>query len=250
MGAFSFRSRLSLGAAALLLVSSRSAFAQSSVFVTGAGFAEVKRFDSSNGLNYYANDGESFSLDGTAAGGGLRIGTFLNSRWSLELAGDVGGRTTSDLPDPYRLLAGALPVRIPRMRASTQFVTVNTTIGFHPAARGRVHVGYFAGVSFVRATYKSDYPSYGVPIPLFSGGEAATGATLPFSVIYPPTTFNVVTYTQKDNATGVILGFEAAINLTKHLAAVPEFRFLTFSTPQAGPGAFLIRPGVGIRWSF
>jgi hypothetical protein len=251
MGTARFRSRLILGAAALLLLSSRNGSAQSSAFVTGAGFAEVKRFDSSNGLNYYGYNGQTFSLDGTAAGGGLRIGTFLTPRWSLELAGDVGGRTKSDLPDLSRVLAAqALPVRFPQMKASTQFVTVSTTIGFHPAAGGRVRVGYFAGVSFVRATYKSDYPSYGYPVPLFSTGDVANGAPVPVALVYPPPNFNLVTSTQKDNATGVILGFEAAVNLTKHLAAVPEFRFLTFSTPQAGPGAFLIRPGVAIRWGF
>jgi hypothetical protein len=249
MPAFTPRTRLFLAALGLLLFD-RNAAAQPAAYITGSAFADMKRFSSSSGINYYGNDGQQFSLDGTGAGGGLRIGTFLNPRWSLELAVDIGAMTKSSLPDPYRLLAIPVPVGIRQLKVSTKFVTVSTTIGFHPAARGAVRLGYLAGLSFIRETYKSDYPSFGVPVPLFSTGGSALGGAIGSPVVFPPPTFVVRTVTQKNNATGAILGFEAAIDLASHIAVVPEIRAVTFSTPNSGPAVFFIRPGVAVRWNF
>jgi hypothetical protein len=167
---------------------------------------------------------------------------------SLELSIDVGSRTNGDLPTPYRILAIATPVRTLQLKASTKFVAVSTVVGFHPTPHGRVRLGYLGGLSFVRGTYTSDYPSYGVPVPLFTVGSPTGVDSVP--VVFPPPTVTVGTLTQKDNKLGVVLGFEAAIDVAKHLAAVPEIRALTFSAPGAGPSVFLIRPGVGVRWSF
>jgi hypothetical protein len=231
------------------LLFARNLAAQPAAYITGSAFADIKRFSSSNGINYYGNDGQQFSLDGTGAGGGVRIGTFLNPRWSLEIAGDVGPRTRSNLPDPYRILAIPVPV-IRQLKVSTKFVTVSPTIAFHPAAHGPVRLGYLAGLSLIRETYKSDYPSYGVPVPLFSRASSALGAGIGSPVIFPPPPFVVRAVTQKTNATGVIFGFEAAVDLASHIAVAPEIRVVAFSTPNSGPGVFLIRPGIGVRWNF
>jgi hypothetical protein len=249
MRAFSSRARLLLAALGLLLFA-RNAAAQPAAYITGSAFADIKRFSSTNGINYYGNDGQQFSLDGTGPGGGLRIGTFLNPRWSLELAADVGARTKSNLPDPYRILEIPVPVGIRQLKVSTKFVTVSATIGFHPAARRSVRLGYLAGLSFIRETYKSDYPNFGVPVPLFSTAGSALGTAIGSPVVFPPPIFVVRTVTQKNNATGVILGFEAAIDLASHVAVVPEIRAVAFSTPNSGPAVFLIRPGVAVRWNF
>jgi hypothetical protein len=142
-----------------------------------------------------------------------------------------------------------VPVRIPQLTASTRFVTVSTVFGFHPAAHGPVRLGYLGGLSFVRSTYKSDYPSYGVPVPLFTVGSPTGVGSVPVPVPLPPFV-TVSTLSQQDNKLGIVLGFEAAIDLAEHLAVVPEIRALTFSAPGAGPRVFLIRPGVGVRWNF
>jgi hypothetical protein len=52
-----------------------------------------------------------------------------------------------------------------------------------------------------------------------------------------------------DNVPAATVGAEAAIELTTHLAAVPEVRAHAFSL-NGGPSAFAIRPGIAVRWSF
>lgn len=222
-----------------------TAAAQSTVYVTGSAFADMKRF----GTNSFYGPTDHYSLDGTSPGGGLRVGTFLNDRWTLELAVDAGGRSRVDASYRYvAILAAAFPVRYPKLTASTKFTAVSTILGYHPAPHARIRLGYMAGFSFIRGVYKTDYP-YGVPGPLFTITTAELAAT-PIPAIYPPPPLTITTLTQTDNARGVILGFEAAIDVTKHFAVVPEVRALTFSAINNGPGVFLIRPGVGIRWGF
>jgi hypothetical protein len=218
-----------------------SAAAQPGGYVSGSVFADIREFGSTTAVPYY---GDQFSLDATGAGGGLRIGTFLHPRWSLELSAEVASKTTVDLEDTVRILIFPPPPSRD-FRASASFVTVTASVGFHPPAVGRVRLGYRGGFSFVRGTYKSDYPSYIIlPAAIFSRPDAA----LTFPV--PPPQFSARTITQEHNAGALALGFESAIDLTRRLAVVPEVRALVFSAPNNGPGVFLIRPGVGVRWSF
>lgn len=239
--------RLFLVSLALLFLA-RAAAAQDTAYVSAGGFADIKRFGSTNGTYYYSTPDGTMSLDGTGTGGSVRVGTSLIAQLSLELSIDVGARTSSTLPDPYRLLGIAQAVPIPQLRASTRFVAVSTVFGFHPATHGPVRLGYLGGLSFVRGTYKNDYSNYGGPVPLFTVGSPTTAGSVPVPLPLP--TVIVSTLTQRDNKLGVVLGFEAAIDLAKHLAVVPEIRALTFSAPGAGPRVFLIRPGIGVRWSF
>src|ERR1700674_786355 len=105
-----------------LFVLARAAAAQDAGYVTAGGFADIKRFGSTNATYYYNSADETMSLDGTAAGGSVRVGTLLIRQLSLELSIDVGARTTGNLPDPYRILAIPQPVRTPQLKASTKFV--------------------------------------------------------------------------------------------------------------------------------
>ena len=246
-------SRASL-ACGLLLVLARASSAQSAVYLTGSAFADIKRFGSTEDVYY--GDALARSLDATGVGGGLRIGTFLHPRWSLELGVDAGTATEVDAPDPYVILAIYPPLPRPDLKASTSFLAVSTVVGFHPPSTGRVHPGYLVGFSFIRGTYKSDYPDYVVlPAAVFTSSSSATSPPSTnradaIPIIYPPPSFRAVTLTQRDLTGGVILGFEAALDVTRHLAVAPEIRALMFSTPNSGPGVFLIRPGVGVRWKF
>lgn len=219
------------------------------MYVTGSAFADIKRFGSPERVPYFANEDE-FSLDGTGAGGGLRIGTFLSPRWSLELSVDAGARTEGMLPNPSAVILTIFPPPFAdlELKASTRFVAVSTVIGFHPPARGRVQLGYFVGFSFIRGTDKSDYVDFGVPVPLFTVGTVPPSDLLPSPLIFPRPA--VATLTEKQNTGGAILGFEAAVSMTDHIAVVPDIRALTFSTINRGPGVFLIRPRIGVRWNF
>jgi hypothetical protein len=232
--------RVALGLIALLLCAS-TASAQPAGYVSGSVFADVREFGSTSAVPYY---GDQFALDATGLGGGVRIGTFLHPRWSLELSAEAGSRTTVDLGDAVRILIFP-PPRLD-FRASTRFVTVTTSVAFHPPAVGRVRLGYRVGFSFVRGTYKSDYPSFVIPAAIFT--REAAGLTFP--TVLPPPQFGAGTITQEHNTGALTIGFESAIDMTRRIAVVPEVRALVFSAPNNGPGVFLIRPGIGVRWKF
>ncbi len=225
-----------------LIVSALSAAAQSPVYITGTGFADIKTFSGTEG-NLYGSG--SSQLGGTTAGGGLRIGTFLHPRWSLELAIDVGGKTEGSTQYPMILADIPTSLRVPDFKQRVRFLTVSSVVGYHPAPRGRLRPGYLVGFSFVRGTYQSQYPNY---YALATGALTRVNLGTVFPTIFPPPVFTTETITSTENTSAVALGFETAIDLQKHLSVVPEVRALAFS--QRGAGVFLIRPGVGLRWNF
>ena len=99
---------------------------------------------------------------------------------------------------------------------------------------------------FIRGVYRSPYPGY---YALATEAVASSTALPPPSstVIYPPP---FTTLTERRLSVGLTLGVEAAVDVTKRIAVVPEIRLTTFSRPYDGPTVFLIRPGVGVRWAF
>ena len=247
-----------------LCVSAHTAFAQSSQpaqsaqsanYIGGAGFADVKFFGSSGATYYPAS--EEPSLNTTGAGGGLRAGTFLHSRVSLELAVDAGTRTRTTYDYPISILAIYPQPPALQIRASTQFTTFTAAVGYHPPAHGRVRLGYLAGLSFVRATYTSDLPGYVLPATTFEQNRASyiqvssSGSlSSPVPISLPTAIYVPRPVTRHDLTGGTMLGFEAAVMLGKRVAIVPEVRAVMFAQPNDGPGVFLIRPGVSVRWGF
>ena len=224
--------------------------------MTGAAFAEIKQFDS---IVYdpreLATNADNASANASGGGGGIRIGTFLHQRWSLELGVDAGSTTKQVLPNPYVSLPRGMPaLRVPELSASTGFLSVATVVGFHPEKIGRVRLGYLGGFSFIRATHESELPDFiilsGSELVWTSGtfgfSSTSAGSSTPF--IFPPPSLTTRTIRRIDNSPGAVLGLEASIDVTSKLAVVPDVRALTFSS--AGRTVFLIRPGVGVRWSF
>jgi hypothetical protein len=241
------RLSLLLFASIVFFTGGQSAVAQPALYVSGAAFADIKQFDSVEYDPFVLASGDDFSLDATGAGGGIRVGTFLHPRWSLELAVDAGSRTTKDLPNPYTMLGSPSTLRVPELSASTQFLTVSTIIGFHPVKRGRVHLGYLGGFSLVRGTHESALPDFRI-LTTATSTSRSSGLGTSFPGIFPPINIGSRTLKLVDNSAGGILGFEAAIDLTTRLAAVPGVRAVVFST--SGRGVFLIRPEIGVRWNF
>src|SRR5262245_25784508 len=116
-------------------------YAQSGLFVTGAVFADVKRF---------SGDTTSLPLDGTTFGGGGRIGLVLAPKWTAELGIDAGGSTTH-IRDLFT------PSPLPRQtRTESQLIATSVIIGYHPETAGRLVFGYFAGLTFMHAIRKTD----------------------------------------------------------------------------------------------
>jgi hypothetical protein len=220
-----------------------SASAQEGIYVQGSAFADVREFGSSSST-IVGPDDES-SLDAVGAGGSIRVGTWLHRRWTIEAGLDLTTRTTNDFRNPY-ILAIFPPGLAPLdLSASTSFASVTTMLGFHQRADW-VRFGYRAGFSFMRATYRTEFPDFAVPL--------SNAAREPFALLstllptLPTSRLDNTTLTRTENNGALALGFEAAIELADNLEVVPELRAFAFSS--SGQGTFLIRPGVGARWTF
>ena len=239
--------RVFLSVVAFLLIPN-SLSAQTGTYIAATGFADIRQFGSTPFIPY---GGDDFALNATSAGGGLRIGTFLHPRWSLELSGDATSRASVEYENPIRILIFPPPPPM-TLEASTSFITVSTMIGFHPEPAGRVRLAYRAGFSFVRGTYESHYPSFVVPAStgLFTWSSNVLGELAPFGLTPVPRPSIIRTTTkQKHNAGALTLGFDAGVDITSRVGVVPEVRALVFSAP-VGSTVFLIRPGIGVRWRF
>lgn len=227
--------------AVLAAANAHEALAQSGTYISGIALADIKQFDS---VEYdprvLALSSIGNSPNGTAAGGGIRVGTFLHPKLSVELGVEAESRTTKNFPNPYELMSTrSSTLRLPETSQSTTFVTVNTVVGFHPPKAGRVQLGYLGGFSIVRGTYRSTTPDFRI----LPAGNARSVPT-----IFPPPDFTATTLRRTGTAAGGLLGFEAAVDLTSRLTLVPGVRTIVFS--NVGQGVFLIRPEVGARWSF
>jgi hypothetical protein len=169
-------------------------------------------------LKRFSDDTTSPSLDGTAFGAGARIGVALAPKWTVELGIDAGQSTTTvrDI---------SLPLISRRIRTENQLIATSAVIGYHPQVTGRVVFGYLAGLTFMHAIRKTDTLVRGIPVATFARRTV-------------------------DNVGAAIVGIEARVGLSTHLAVVPEVRALTFTLGGVGPSGFAIRPGVGMRWTF
>ena len=189
------------------------------------------------------------SRDGTAPGGGVRVGTFLHPRWSLELAVDASGKTTNSFQNPVaRLPSRSSTLRLPRLSTSSSFSTISTVVGFHPEPMGRVRLGYLGGMALVRGTYESTFPDFSympIELPFMRSLSSIPGlASLTQSI----PTITGGTLRRTDNSVGGVIGLEAAIDLSNHLSLVPGVRAVVFSS--GSQNIFLTRPEVGVRWSY
>ena len=217
-----------------LLVCASTARAQTSGYIAGAAFADIRQFGSTSGQSPFLTD---FSRDAIGAGGGVRVGTWVHPRWTLEVGAEAATRTTATFSGP--VIAIFPPPRGLDFRASSSFINVTTMIGFHAPAGRRVRMGYRAGFSFVRASHTTEIPLDVLPFFTFEDLFGST-TTVPRTSLALPTG----SLASKQNSGALTLGLEAAIDVTPKIALVPELRASTWS------GVFLIRPGAGVRWSF
>ena len=241
--------RLTLIALAVVLIAANSAQAQ--VFASGAAFSDIKRF---------SGDPSNSTLDGTTFGGGTRVGMFVAPRWSVEVGIDVGARTTktrslsiprltppisADLAFPIGILP---PVFSFQSRTTNRLIATSVMLGFRPATTGRVHPEFLGGLTFVHFTRTFDTSG---PTPLASA-VLSTGATTSLSQVSYIIAPAPVVRPQKavDNVPAAAVGFNLALDLTRHFALVPEVRAHAFSLNSGSPSAFVLRPGLAVRWVF
>ena len=231
-------------ALAAVFIAAGSARAQ--VFVSGAAFGDIKRF---------SGDPSNSTLDGTTFGGGARVGMFVAPRWSVEVGIDVGALTTKTRSISIGVLSPPIPIGIVppvfsfQSRTSNRLLATSVMLGFRPATTGRVHPEFLGGLTFVHFTRTFDTTG---PVPLASvltltGGVATTALS---ELTYVTQALVVRPQHEVDNVPAAAVGFNLALDLTRHLALVPEVRAHAFSLNSGGPSAFVLRPGLAVRWMF
>lgn len=225
----------------------------SSVYVAGALFGDIREFGDVNQEGSFGL-GDLGSRDAAGIGGSFRVGTWLHPRWTLELGLDIATRTTIERESDVVIAIYPPPPPI-SFKASSDFTTVSTMVGFHQPVSGRIQMGYLGGFAFVRSTSTLDMRVPGFPRVLAATGtlyaipNASNVASLAFSGSSSSGNLDLQApaISQTTNSGALILGVEAAISLTQRLAIVPELRALVITRPS---DAFLIRPAVGARWNF
>ena len=120
------------GSALILTLIAATASAQPRFYVGGTAIADIRRFDSLElDPRILASLADISSRDGTAPGGGVRVGTFLHPLWSLELAVDAGSKTSNSFQNPIeRLPSRSSTLRLPELSTSSSFLTVSIVVGF------------------------------------------------------------------------------------------------------------------------
>jgi hypothetical protein len=183
----------------------------------GAGvLADVKRF---------SGDPSVPTLDGQAIAGAVTAGSSLSDRWDIEIGIEVPA-STSHL-EPHPVVVGKAGTITLQDRIQNRVIAVPVLIRFRGASYRRVQVGYLFGLSVVRLDRQFD-----------TLAPAGTPAAL------VPKTHEELGY-----GAAPVLGFDARIAITDHLAVVPSLRVEALNVVTQVSG-ILIRPQAGLRWTF
>jgi hypothetical protein len=176
---------------------------------------DVKRF---------SGDPTESTLDGQVVGGAIAIGTFIGSRWDLQLGLDVGGFSRTEHPRDITLQRDTITLT---SVAENQVLSVATLLRFRASSHGRVRLGYLGGLTFVRLHRK-----------FHTTAPPGTPSTL-----IPKPDERV------DFSAAPTVGIDARIELTQHLSLVPGLHACVFRFFSDESG-LLVRPRIGLRWAF
>jgi hypothetical protein len=234
-----FRFLLALG---VICVSGHAAAAQS-VYVAGALGADISLASGQESFGFSTPMGGGEALSGAA-----RLGTVLNDRFGIELEVARGGeiRNTSRAGGPVPL-ASLFPIFLPQIEFRTKITTVSTTASIRQQVADTVALVYLGGIVFHRTDNRVDYRGLRA-LPAFGGSTIGSGFTFgdfafdgvtPVGVVLPSTRVESVRY-----GAGPVVGFEAHIGYGDHFLIVPSIRMHSL------PGSWLVRPSVGVGWSF
>ena len=226
--------RVLVMAAAVLSVAA-NASAQST-YVGASLFGDIVR-----STHTETGGGRDATGGGEALGFALRAGTRLGAIWGVEVEFARPSAIEEDgapgIPIPViqqssltfeRLPIGStviFPPVIVGFRSSQRHTTLSAVAWAEQQLSGRMALVYLGGVGFVRSQHEFS-ASYS---PLL--GAAPT--------IFPPYASETVAY-----GVGVLAGFEARLGLTDRAQLVPGVRLHAFDN------TWLVRPSVGLSWSF
>ena len=218
MSRFHGASRVVLAVLAAISAVAAPAAAQAPVveraYVTVGLFGDVKRF---------SGDPTESTLDGQAAGASLAMGTFIGSRWGLQVALDMSGFSRTEHPRDVTFQRDTITLT---SVAENQALSVSSLLRFRASSHGRVRLGYLGGLTFVRL-YRKFHTT------------APTGT--PSALIPKPDE-------RVDYSAAPTVGIDARIQLTEHLSLVPGLQACVFRfSDESG---LLLRPRIGVRWAF
>jgi hypothetical protein len=177
---------------------------------------------------------------GEALGFALRAGTGLGSVWGVEVEvarpasiedeGVPGGipipaLTFFGLEELPSGSAAIFPPIIVGFRSSQRHTTLSAIAWAEQVFSARVSLVYLAGIGFVRSQHE------------FSASYSPLAGVAP--TIFPPFASETVGY-----GVGPLAGFEARLGLTDRAQLVPGVRL------HAIADTWLVRPSIGINWSF
>ena len=228
-------------AAVLLLfgVLAPSAFAQGA-YVSAFLVGEIVRLDQYDSRTQDTGNGESFGF-------ALRLGSPIGAKWGVELEFVRPGEITSDqlpqvLPAVYQLTVEGgfpglpnegnydpliFPTYSYRFRTTQRRTTLSTSLWVRQEISPRVSLVYLGGVAFgrtnseVEITYLLNRPTI-LPIPPI-----------------PPLSNESIIYD-----VGPMVGVEGRLRLAGTVDLIPGLRL------HGVEGGWLIRPAVGLSWTF
>ena len=181
-------------------------------------------------------------LDGEALGFTLGAGRGIGERWGVAFefgrTGEIDNETTQDIDwrlatQPIRpgLPPPGLPVPIDVSfvsRIELQVTTMSGLAWVKHNAGSRVELSYTGGLAFVRSASARQYT---ISDPRLLAIWALPAAS------------EVVEY-----AAAPIVGMDATIAFTDHTALTAGIRAIAIDV--SGTSGWLLRPGVGVRWTF
>ena len=216
-----------------------AADAQTRVYVGGDMFAEIIQLSRTSIVPALV-DSTAEALtppDGATLGGGARIGAFFSPVWSLELGVDVGRAVREERSLSIRNPLSPLlpPATLPyQSRTRQQYLATSVLAGYHPVVRGRIQPGFRGGVSFMRSERA---------FTVATASSLTFSPTVPGGIVVPTVTLFTNDYTAVTYGLTATVAAEAAIELSRRFAVVPEVRALA-----GGLGGIVLRPGLAAQW--
>jgi len=166
----------------------------------------------------------------SGAGGGIAGGIDFSRRFGIEIAGDWPlARTTTSIRTAVDPVFG---LQRSTRRVTYQSPSLSGALRIHVLSSRRIRVTALAGLGFV--SHRSTYDSL---------VERLDGKGQVLSQVEPIIRGRYLW-------AGPIVGLETAVMLGQHVAIVPEIRAIWFPIADTGSSTSIIRPAVGLRWTF
>lgn len=218
-----------------LLALARPAAAQST-YIGASLVGDIGRYDQVGYDDIPRPLSLATTLDGEALGFNLRIGRELGRRWGVEFefarSGEMENSFSQAMP-AIRLLT-SLPVIFPplpefeyEVETEQRHTSYGTLAWYRQSLGDTFDLTYLAGIAFTRTTIEQEVSIADGRLAIFEG--------LPDS----RTTMHSV---------APAVGAEAAFRLNESAAVTGGVRL--HGSRVAGRGGWLVRPNVGVRWTF